>query len=673
MRRTFLALSMLVVVAVAPSWASAAGWAPDPVGLVAPGPTLVFPAGLAFGPGGALTAAWLSGGAAADLVVADRPAGGPWGAPATLSGGASVSGVTLATNPSGAQAVAWLEGGYVRAATRPAGGPWQPVAVPLSGSGVGGAPVLAIAPNGTVAVAWVEGGQVKVSVRGTAGAFSSPTTIAGGTDPHAPAIAAGPASDILLAWADSSGAQGRLMTAYRAAGAFSFASPVAAWTVTPAANQSVYFNVPKVVFDAAGEASVVWLRALTDSAQNKTLTVWEGRWRTAGPSGTFPGAIPHDFEANTVNNTLPAPLNDGALVADASGRTSFAWPTLAQGAGLSMASRAGAGTGFGATAAVGPSGMAPRLTASAVGTSLLVVDDKSLTAAFAPAGALLGSFDEVLSPTAATTQNRSVPAGDGDGDAAVLWSARDATSAALRLSVWDAGAPEARDVAVPASVTAGASVGMSVAPWDALTGASATWDFGDGSPVEDGASVSHVYAGAGARTVTITVVDGVGNATVVTRDVVVSPTPAPPAGGGGGGGGSGAGGGGGTPSPPAPVVPRITGLKLSPATFRAKTGTKVSYTITMPATVRFTVERAGPGRSAGGTCVKPTKANQQRKACVRWVKVPGSVTRTVKAGTDRFTFKARLGSTRLKPGSYRLVATPTGSGTPARKAFKIVR
>jgi hypothetical protein len=50
-------------------------------------------------------------------------------------------------------------------------------------------------------------------------------------------------------------------------------------------------------------------------------------------------------------------------------------------------------------------------------------------------------------------------------------------------------------------------------------------------------------------------------------------------------------------------------------------------------------------------------------------------TRAVKAaGSDHFTFKAaRIGSKRLMPGRYRLVATPTGSRTPARKPFKIIR
>jgi hypothetical protein len=660
-RTTLRALMMVfgVVVggAVVPAAASAAGgWAPVPAELVAPGPTVTAPVGLAFGPDGALTAAWLQGGGAADLMVAERPAGGSWNLAQRISGGASVTGVAVASNPSGAQALAWLEGGYVRAATRAAGGTWQAVAVPLSGPGIGGAPVLAVAPDGTVAVAWLDAGVVKVSVRGVAGAFSAATTVASGTDPHALAIAAGPGSDIMLVWADTNGAQSRIMASYRAAGGPSFAAAVSALTVAPGnPDQAIYLNVPKVVFDSGGEASVVWLRVVTNSVSDTTLSVWEGKWRTAGSGGTFQGVIPHGFENRTVNDTLPSPLYDGKLVADASGRTSFAWPSLGSAGELGTAMRT-AGTGFAATQNV-PAPSSPRIAAAAAGSSLLVTEDKTLTAAFAPPGGGLGAFDVALSPSAATTQNRTVPAGDALGDAAVLWGVRDAGNAwALRVSTYDVTPPEARAVDVPSGAVVGAGVGMSVTPWDALTGASATWDFGDGSPVVSGSSVSHVYADAGARTVTVTVTDGAGNTAVATRPIHVSAVPAP------------------LPGPPPPAV-KIRDLKLSPATFRARKSARVSYTVNTAATVRFTVERGASGRTVGGKCVKPSKANKKRKPCVRWTKVGGTVTtRTVKAaGGDRFTFKARVGSTRLRPGRYQLVATPTGRGTPASASFTIVR
>jgi len=153
----------------------------------------------------------------------------------------------------------------------------------------------------------------------------------------------------------------------------------------------------------------------------------------------------------------------------------------------------------------------------------------------------------------------------------------------------------------------------------------------------------------------------------------------------------------GTTPPPGPiVVPVITptplvvlsGLRVNPSAFRAarsggsvksatvRTGTRVSYSLNIAGRVRFTVERRSSGRSVSGRCVTPTKANRKRAACTRYVRVTGSFTRTRAAGADRFTFTGRIGGRTLKPGSYRLVATPSASGrtgTAKRVSFRITR
>lgn len=86
-----------------------------------------------------------------------------------------------------------------------------------------------------------------------------------------------------------------------------------------------------------------------------------------------------------------------------------------------------------------------------------------------------------------------------------------------------------------------------------------------------------------------------------------------------------------------------------------RAGTRVSYTLNVAATVRFTIERAGRGR---------------------FVRVGGSFSRSRAAGADRFTFTGRVARRALKPGRYRLVATPTAkgrTGAPIRALFGIVR
>jgi hypothetical protein len=137
-----------------------------------------------------------------------------------------------------------------------------------------------------------------------------------------------------------------------------------------------------------------------------------------------------------------------------------------------------------------------------------------------------------------------------------------------------------------------------------------------------------------------------------------------------------------------PPVSVVAALRLSPTAFRAaragaslgkaaaRTGTRVRYTLNLPATVRFTIQRSSSGRRAGARCVKPSRANRNRKACSRLASVPGTFRRKRAAGADGFSFTGRLGGHTLRPGRYRLVATPTENGharPPTRASFRIIK
>ena len=133
----------------------------------------------------------------------------------------------------------------------------------------------------------------------------------------------------------------------------------------------------------------------------------------------------------------------------------------------------------------------------------------------------------------------------------------------------------------------------------------------------------------------------------------------------------------------------ISGEKLSPTAFaaapsgpaalaaRRRFGTKVSYTLNLAASVRFTVVHLQPGRRAKGSrCVKATRRNRRARRCTVPVTIRGSFTLPARAGANSFRFTGRLGARKLTPGSYRLIATPLISakpGRPASASFRIIR
>jgi hypothetical protein len=144
------------------------------------------------------------------------------------------------------------------------------------------------------------------------------------------------------------------------------------------------------------------------------------------------------------------------------------------------------------------------------------------------------------------------------------------------------------------------------------------------------------------------------------------PSP-PPAGGGTGGGGGTAGGGAGGGGPG-----QLQSLAVAPKSFKAATvggavisakkrsgsgGATVTYVLSAPASVRFTVEHASAGRKAGKKCVKQTKANKGKKKCALLKPLGPSFSATGTAGGNGFKFSGRLGNKALKPGVYDLTAS----------------
>lgn len=103
-------------------------------------------------------------------------------------------------------------------------------------------------------------------------------------------------------------------------------------------------------------------------------------------------------------------------------------------------------------------------------------------------------------------------------------------------------------------------------------------------------------------------------------------------------------------------------------------GTTFQATVAHATRVVIAIERAQPGRRAGGSCARPTRANRRGRRCTRFV---GAITlsRAVHDGANALPWNGRIGRKAAKPGSYRATATARANGPTSRArslGFRIV-
>ncbi|HYI81024.1 MAG TPA: hypothetical protein VEW67_09215 [Thermoleophilaceae bacterium] len=137
-----------------------------------------------------------------------------------------------------------------------------------------------------------------------------------------------------------------------------------------------------------------------------------------------------------------------------------------------------------------------------------------------------------------------------------------------------------------------------------------------------------------------------------------------------------------TPTTADTTKPTITGLSFKPKAFRTAAprsksgGTKISFRLSEPATVRLTIQRRAQGRKSGRKCVAPRPTNRTASPCVRWLKVPGQIERAGVTGSNSFRFTGRLAGRKLAPGSYRAVSVATDAAgnrsVLTRHAFNVL-
>lgn len=108
----------------------------------------------------------------------------------------------------------------------------------------------------------------------------------------------------------------------------------------------------------------------------------------------------------------------------------------------------------------------------------------------------------------------------------------------------------------------------------------------------------------------------------------------------------------------------------------APKGTTFHYALSEAARVVFAIERGQQGRKVKGKCVKKTKKNHKKKRCSLF-KGAGRFAQQSVAGANAKKFSGRIGTKKLKPGSYRatLTATDTAGNVSKPKSlkFKVVK
>ncbi len=122
--------------------------------------------------------------------------------------------------------------------------------------------------------------------------------------------------------------------------------------------------------------------------------------------------------------------------------------------------------------------------------------------------------------------------------------------------------------------------------------------------------------------------------------------------------------------------PVLTLLRVAPGIFRAARGTTISFTLSEDATTTLKFDRVLRGVKRGKRCVARTRRSRGRP-CTRYLAVAGSVPVPGKSGANTFRFDAKVGTATLRPGAYRLRATPKDAsgnvGKTVIAAFRIVR
>jgi hypothetical protein len=553
-----------------------------------------------------------------------------------------------------------VNGAGVATAYKPAGGPVGTPVV-LDGAAGAGDTSLAVAPNGAAVVAYMDSTNHPQARYRAAGASAfgtaSPLDATGG---NRNTTAAAITSD------------GRAIVAWQNVTTqdidFSLRTPTTGFTgVSDLFNGSTNVFQPRLASDGAGRTYAIWLNNVAvgdDQIQASELPPASTTWAS---------------KTNVSPSTDDLSLDTFDLAADPAGNAVAVWDGTATG-GFVMSAFKPAGQVWPATntntrlSPLGSDAFHGGVTASPLGGFLAgwrlrdatFIDKAQVVAR--PAGAASWGAPVLLGNWQNSNQYDIGLAVGAGGDAAASFG--EGQPGRMQVALGDNGKPPAITLASPSGAVTDKAAAFDFGATDFTGVASSSLDFGDGSVLSDSSpraatgSPTHVYRNpGGVFSVVASATDARGNTSSVTRSVTVQDA----------------------------TAPLLSKLSLSRKRFavgkgqtkvsarkrKPKTGTKIRFTLSEPATVKLTFQARKRGFRKGRRCVaKRPKGVKHPRRCVRFVG-KRSLTRKAKAAATSVKFSGRIGRRALKAGRYRVLVQATDAARNRSKAkalaFRVVR
>ena len=602
-------------------------------------------------------------GGSEQIEVSSRPPGGSWSAAQALPGVTNAADPRIASDAAGDVAAAWRDvngaATVVRAAVRWAGGAWgAPQTISTSGTSFDDQRVL-LDPAGNVLLVWRNSTSttIEYSVLAHGGStWSQPATVSpGGKVVSDPNIAIGPTGRVLVIWRNTTDNSVQLVAGTVSGG---FGAMQTLFTSAGTINSD-----PQVGVGPGGEGYAVW----QDFVLGTTTTTMYVASAPAG--GSFGAPVTLATDPNNFG------MSDAQVRVDRAGNALAVWQQNSATVTHQRFATKPAGGSWSAAGTITDDTLNsldadPEFAPDGTAYLLYHREDSGFTTAFVTYQTLAPGSSTWSAPVNLTGNGGALGLQDPQlrfdaaGNATATWVFDDRTTNQYVQAAGLDGGPLLTAARFPAGGRVGAQLPFSVSPIGVWTPVVSTvWGFGDGSKAA-GTSVTHAYGTPGAFGATVTSTDAAGNSTTAAGTVPVT-------------------------------AATISKLRVSPSVFslagrevsgkcvkpgknnntnphcRRPIRLRVSYTLDVSATVTFTLTREAPGRKVNGRCVKPNKKNSKRPKCTRPVSVSGKIIQSGTAGTKHFTFNGKIGGHTLGPGTYELIATPTG-GKPETFTFEIV-